>query len=53
MKKILVFLAIGLLLGSCSDKLTSSKAAKLIQETLEKEPDQGEESISLLGMISS
>ena len=38
MKKILVFLAIGLLLGSCSDKLTSSKAEKLIQEVLGKEP---------------
>ncbi|WP_454985649.1 hypothetical protein [Capnocytophaga gingivalis] len=38
MKKILVFLAIGLLLGSCSDKLTSSKAEKLIQEALGKEP---------------
>ena len=47
MKKILVFLAIGLLLGSCSDKLTSSKAEKLIQETLEKEPVQGEESIKI------
>ena len=38
MKKILVFLAIGLLLVSCSDKLTSSKAEKLIQEALGKEP---------------
>lgn len=38
MKKIFVFLAIGLLLGSCSDKLTSSKAEKLIQEALGKEP---------------
>ena len=47
MKKILVFLAIGLLLGSCSDKLTSSKAEKLIQETLEKEPVQGEESMKI------
>ena len=47
MKKILVFLAIGLLLGSCSDKLTSSKAEKLIQETLEKEPVQGKESIKI------
>lgn len=47
MKKIFVFLAIGLLLGSCSDKLTSSKAEKLIQETLEKEPVQGKESIKI------
>jgi hypothetical protein len=38
MKKILVFLALGLLLGACSDKLTSSKAEKLIQESLGKEP---------------
>ena len=38
MKKIFVFLALGLLLGSCSDKLTSSKAEKLIQEALGKEP---------------
>ena len=47
MKKIFVFLALGLLLGSCSDKLTSSKAEKLIQETLEKEPVQGKESIKI------
>ena len=46
MKKILVFLSIGLLLGSCSDKLTSSKAEKLIQEALEKEPIIGEVNIS-------
>ena len=38
MKKILAFLALGLLLGACSDKLTSSKAEKLIQEALGKEP---------------
>ena len=38
MKRILAFLALGLLLGSCSDKLTSSKAEKLIQESLGKEP---------------
>ena len=38
MKKILAFLTIGLLLGACSDKLTSSKAEKLIQEALGKEP---------------
>ena len=37
MKRILAFLALGLLLGSCSDKLTS-KVKKLIQESLEKEP---------------
>jgi hypothetical protein len=38
MKRILAFLALGLLLGSCSDKLTDSKAEKLIQESLGKEP---------------
>lgn len=38
MKRILAFLALGLLFGSCSDKLTSSKAEKLIQESLGKEP---------------
>lgn len=38
MKKILAFLALGLLLGACSGKLTSSKAEKLIQESLGKEP---------------
>ena len=47
MKKILAFLTIGLLLGACSDKLTSSKAEKLIQEALEEEPVQGEESIKI------
>ena len=47
MKKILAFLALGLLLGACSDKLTSSKAEKLIQEALEKEPIQGEEFIKI------
>ena len=47
MKKILVFLTIGLLLGACSDKLTSSKAEKLIQEALEEKPVQGEESIKI------
>lgn len=46
MKKILVFLALGFLLGACSDKLTSSKAEKLIQEALEKEPIIGEVNIS-------
>jgi hypothetical protein len=38
MKRILAFLVLGLLLGSCSDKLTDSKAEKLIQESLGKEP---------------
>lgn len=38
MKKILAFLALGLLLGACSGKLSSSKAEKLIQEELGKEP---------------
>ena len=47
MKKFLVFLTIVLLLGACSDKLTSSKAEKLIQEALKKEPVQGEESIKI------
>ncbi|EPD27701.1 hypothetical protein SAMN05444420_105115 [Capnocytophaga granulosa] len=47
MKKFLVFLTIALLLGACSDKLTSSKAEKLIQEALKKEPIQGEESIKI------
>ena len=47
MKKILALLTIGLLLGACSDKLTSSKAEKLIQEALEEKPVQGEESIKI------
>ncbi len=47
MKKILAFLTIGLLLGACSDKLTSSKAEKLIQEALEEKPVQGEEFIKI------
>ena len=42
MKRILAFLVLGLLLGSCSDKLTSSKAEKLIQESLGKEPIYGD-----------
>ena len=46
MKNILAFLALGLLLGACSGKLTSSKAEKLIQEALEKEPIIGEVNIS-------
>ena len=41
MKKIFVFLAIGLLLGSCSDKLTSSKAEKLVEKSLEENPMYG------------
>ena len=40
-------MTIGLLLGACSDKLTSSKAEKLIQEALEEKPVQGEESIKI------
>ena len=47
MEKILAFLALGFLLGACSDKLTSSKAEKLIQEALEEKPVQGEESIKI------
>ena len=47
MKKILAFLTIGLLLGACSGKLSSSKAEKLIQEALEEKPVQGEESIKI------
>ena len=47
MKKILAFLALGLLLGACSGKLSSSKAEKLIQEELKKNPIQGEESIKI------
>lgn len=47
MKRILAFLALGLLLGSCSDKLTTSKAEKLIQESLEKEPIVGKKYIKI------
>ena len=42
MKKILVFLALGLLLGACSDKLTSSKAEDLVEESLKEKPMYGE-----------
>ena len=41
MKKILAFLALGLLLGACSGKLTSSKAEDLVEETLKEEPMYG------------
>lgn len=42
MKKILVFLAIGLLLGACSGKLSSSKAEDLVEESLKEKPMYGE-----------
>ena len=42
MKKILVFLALGLLLGACSGKLSSSKAEDLVKESLEENPMYGE-----------
>ena len=42
MKKILAFLTIGLLLGACSDKLTSSKAEDLVEESLKEKPMYGE-----------
>ena len=42
MKKILAFLALGLLLGACSGKLTSSKAEDLVKESLKEEPMYGE-----------
>ena len=42
MKKILLFLTIGLLLGACSDKLTSSKAEDLVEESLKEKPMYGE-----------
>ena len=38
MKKILAFLALGLLLGACSGKLSSSKAEDLVEETLKEKP---------------
>nr|WP_314801672.1 hypothetical protein [uncultured Capnocytophaga sp.] len=47
MKRILAFLVLGLLLGSCSDKLSSSKAEKLIQESLGKEPIYGDIQIQI------
>ena len=45
MKKFLVFLTIGLLLGSCSGKLTSSKAEDLVEESLKEKPMYGDISI--------
>ncbi len=42
MKKILAFLVLGLLLGACSGKLTSSKAEDLVKESLKEEPMYGE-----------
>ena len=42
MKKILVFLAIGLLLGACSGKLSSSKAEDLVEESLKEKPMYGD-----------
>ena len=42
MKKILVFLALGLLLGACSGKLSSSKAEDLVKESLKEKPMYGE-----------
>lgn len=42
MKRILAFLALGLLLGSCSDKLTTSKAEVLVEESLKEKPMYGE-----------
>ena len=42
MKKILAFLALGLLLGACSGKLTSSKAEDLVKESLKEKPMYGE-----------
>ena len=42
MKKILAFLALGLLLGACSGKLTSSKAEDLVKESLKENPMYGE-----------
>lgn len=41
MKRILAFLVLGLLLGSCSDKLTSSKAEDLVKESLKENPMYG------------
>ena len=42
MKKILVFLALGLLLGACSGKLSSSKAEDLVEESLKEKPMYGD-----------
>ena len=38
MKKVLLFFVLGALLISCSDKLTTSKAEKLIAEKLKEKP---------------
>lgn len=38
MKKILLFFVLGVLLASCSGKLTTSKAEKLIEEKLKQNP---------------
>ena len=38
MKKVLLFFVLGALLASCSDKLTTSKAEKLIAEKLKEKP---------------
>ena len=45
MKKILVFLALGLLLGACSGKLSSSKAEDLVKESLKENPMYGKVTI--------
>ena len=45
MKKILVFLALGLLLGACSGKLSSSKAEDLVEESLKEKPMYGKVTI--------
>ena len=45
MRKILAFLALGLLLGACSGKLTSSKAEDLVEESLKEKPMYGDISI--------
>ena len=42
MKRILAFLALGLLLGACSGKLSSSKAEDLVEESLKEKPMYGE-----------
>ena len=45
MKKIFVFLALGLLLGACSGKLSSSKAEDLVEESLKEKPMYGKVTI--------
>ena len=45
MKKILAFLALGVLLGACSGKLSSSKAEDLVKESLEENPMYGKVTI--------